>query len=59
MVDFACSFAKHPDVSTTMISTHVLNKKGPEICSPLDGCGLVYTVCTERNRYLGFLLGQV
>ena len=27
----------HADVSTTMISTHVLNRGGKGVCSPLDG----------------------
>jgi site-specific recombinase XerD len=27
----------HADVSTTMIYTHVLNRGGKGVCSPLDG----------------------
>jgi hypothetical protein len=27
----------HKDVSTTMVYTHVMNKDGKGVCSPLDG----------------------
>jgi site-specific recombinase XerD len=29
----------HPDVRTTMIYTHVLNRGGRAVCSPLDALG--------------------
>jgi integrase len=35
----------HKDVATTMVYTHVLNKGGHGIRSPLDGLDRVYTVC--------------
>ncbi len=39
----------HKDVSTTMIYTHVLNKGGHGVRSPVDGLQPVYTVCINRR----------
>jgi integrase len=39
----------HKDVSTTMIYTHVLNKGGHGVRSPMDGYNPVYTVCVNRK----------
>ena len=43
-------FLGHKDVSTTMIYTHVLNKGGHGVRSPVDRLKPVYTVSISRRR---------
>jgi site-specific recombinase XerD len=44
----------HRDVSTTMIYTHVLNKGGRGVTSPLDSAGVSQSQKAEITRQNGF-----
>jgi hypothetical protein len=46
------------DVSTTMVYTHVLNRGGGGVRSPLDGRSLGYYVLLGKNLHLSRYLGE-